>query len=111
MQAIKFSFELGAMSFHSKRGIVFEHKVSKMGIEIDKSNIEALENLPIPQDINNLKMFLGHAGFYRRFIKDFAKVAMPLTNLFEKDTPFYLDRKSTRLNSSHSGESRMPSSA
>ena len=36
-------------------------------------------------------MFLGHAGFYRRFIKDFAKIAIPLTNLFEKDTPFYLD--------------------
>ena len=61
--------------FMVREGIVFGHKVSKKGIEIDNSNINALENLPVPQDMNNLKMFLGHAGFYRRFIKDFAKIA------------------------------------
>ena len=76
-----------------REGIVFWHKVSEKGIEIHESNINALENLPVPQDMKNLKMFLGHAGFYRRFIKDFAKIAIPLTNLFEKDTPFYLDHK------------------
>ena len=69
--------------FMVREGIVFGHKVSKKGIEVDKSNIDALENLPVPQDIKSFKMFLGHAGFYRRFIKDFAKIAIPLTNLFE----------------------------
>src|SRR3954469_16857829 len=72
-------------------GKVFGHKVSEKGIEIDKTNISAIENLPIPQDIKNLKMFLGHAGFYKHFIQDFAKIAMPLTNLLGKETPFYLD--------------------
>ena len=74
-----------------REGTIFGHKVFEKGVEIDESNISALRRLPIPQDIKHLKMFLGHAGFYRRFIKDFAKIAIPLTNLFEKDTPFYLD--------------------
>ena len=77
--------------FMVREGIVFWHNVSEMGIEIDKSNINALENLPVPQDMKNFKKNLGHAGFYRRFIKDFAKIAIPLINLFENDTPFYLD--------------------
>ena len=67
-----------------RKGIVFGHKVSEKGVEIDGSNISALEKLPVPQDVKNLKMFLGHAGFYRRFIKDFAKIAATLTNLLEK---------------------------
>ena len=67
-----------------REGKVFRHKVSKKGIEIDKTSINAIENLPIPQDIKSLKMFLGHAGFYKQFIKDFAKLAMPLTNLLDK---------------------------
>ena len=66
-----------------REGTVFGHKVSEKGVEIDESNISALRRLPIPQDLKHLKMFLGHAGSYRRFIKDFAKIATPLTNLFE----------------------------
>ena len=67
-----------------REGKVFGHKVSEKGIEIDKTNRDAIKNLPIPQDIKNFKMFLGHAGFYKRFIKDFAKIAMTLTNLLTK---------------------------
>ena len=67
-----------------REGKVFGHKVSEKGIEIDITRINAIEKLPIPQDIKNIKMFLGHAGFYKSFIKDFAKIAMPLTNLLGK---------------------------
>ena len=74
-----------------REGKVFGHNVSEKGIEIDRTNINAIENLPIPQDIKNLNTFLGHADFYKRFIKDFAKISMPLTNLLDKETPFYLD--------------------
>ena len=74
-----------------REGKVFWHKVLEKGIEIDKTNINAIENLPIPQDNRNLKMFLGHAGFYKWFIKHFAKIAMPLTNLLDKETLFYLE--------------------
>ena len=41
-----------------------------------------------PKDIKCIRIFLGHAGFYRRFIKDFSKISRPLTNLLEKYVPF-----------------------
>lgn len=71
-------------------GIVFGHKISERGIEVDNSSMVTLEILPIPQDIKGVKNFLGNAGFYQRFIKDFAKVSRPLTYLLNKDTPFFL---------------------
>jgi hypothetical protein len=52
------------------------------GIEADRTKIEAIEKLPYPRGIKGLRSFLGHAGFYRRFIKDLSKMSKPLTNLF-----------------------------
>ncbi|XP_062075151.1 uncharacterized protein LOC133779175 [Humulus lupulus] len=67
------------------------HYVSKQGIEVDRAKIEVIEKLPSPNSVKNIKSLLGHAGFYRWFIKDFSKVAMHLYNLLEKDTPFHFD--------------------
>src|SRR5215216_4932855 len=47
--------------------------------------------MPSPEDIKGIRSFLGHAGFYRRFIKDFSKISRPLTNLLQKDIPFVFD--------------------
>ena len=47
--------------------------------------------MPYPRDIKGIRSFLGHAGFYRRFIKDFSKTSRPLTNLLQKDVPFVFD--------------------
>src|SRR3954469_18304558 len=47
--------------------------------------------MPYPRDIKAIRSFLGHAGFYRRFIKDFSKTSRPLTNLLQKDIPFVFD--------------------
>ena len=55
---------------------------------MEKAKIEAIERMPYPRDIKGIRSFLGHAGFYRRFIKDFSKTSRPLTNLFQKDVPF-----------------------
>jgi hypothetical protein len=44
-------------------------------------------------DVKSLRSFLGHAGFYRRFIKDFSKITKPLTHLLQKDVPFDFDKK------------------
>jgi hypothetical protein len=55
---------------------------------VDKANVEAVEKLPPPTDIKSLRSFLGHAGFYRRFIKDFSKITKSLTNLLQKDVSF-----------------------
>ncbi len=51
---------------------------------MDRAKIEAIEKLPYPWDIKGIRSFLGHAGFYRRFIKDFSKISKPLTNLLQK---------------------------
>ena len=74
--------------FMVTEGIVLGHRISGRGIEVDKAKIEAIEKLPYPRDIKGIRSFLGHAGFYRRFIKDFSKISKPLTNLLQKDVPF-----------------------
>jgi hypothetical protein len=69
-------------------GVVLGHCVSERGIEVDHANIEAREKLPYPRDIKGIRSFLGHAAFYRRFIKDLSKISKPLTNILQKDVPF-----------------------
>ncbi|GKE66555.1 hypothetical protein Tco_1520716, partial [Tanacetum coccineum] len=71
-----------------KEGIVLGHKVSSAGLEVDKAKIDVILKLPPPTNIKGVRSFLRHAGFYRRFIKDFLKIARPITKLLEKDTPF-----------------------
>src|SRR3954471_19366360 len=77
--------------FMVNEGIVLGHKIYKRGIEVDKEKIEAIERMPYPRDIKGIRSFLGHVGFYRRFIKDFSKTSRPLTNFFQKDAPFVFD--------------------
>ncbi|GJV09091.1 reverse transcriptase domain-containing protein [Tanacetum coccineum] len=77
--------------FMVKEGIVLGHKVSSAGLEVDKAKINVISKLPPPTNIKGIRSFLGHASFYRRFIKDFSKIARPLTKLLEKDTPFEFD--------------------
>ena len=74
--------------FMVKRGIVLGHVISENGIEVDKAKIDLISNLPLPKTVKNIRSFLGHAGFYRRFIKNFSKIAAPLCNLLSKDVPF-----------------------
>ena len=62
------------------------------GIEVDRAKIEVIEKIPYPRDIKGIRSFLGHAGFYRTFIKDFSKMSRPLTNLLQKDVPFFLTK-------------------
>ena len=74
-----------------REGIVLGHLVSERGIEVDRAKIEVIEQLPPPINIKGIHSFLGHAGFYSRFIKDFLHIARPLTNLLAKDVPFEFD--------------------
>lgn len=59
-----------------------------MGFEVDKAKIEVIEKLLAPTNIRGVRSFLGHEGFYRRFIKNFSNIAKPLTNLLIKDVHF-----------------------
>nr|GEX56095.1 reverse transcriptase domain-containing protein [Tanacetum cinerariifolium] len=79
--------------FMVKEGIVLGHKISKKRIEVDKAKIDIISKLPYPTTIKGIRSFLGHAGFYRRFIKDFSKIARPMTRLLEKDTPFVFSQE------------------
>ncbi|KAM2684855.1 hypothetical protein EV1_046289 [Malus domestica] len=71
-----------------KQGIVLGHIISERGIEVDKSKIDLVRYLPSPTSVREVRSFLGHAGFYRRFIKDFSKIAQPLCRLLQKDVSF-----------------------
>jgi hypothetical protein len=76
-----------------KQGIVLGHVISERGIEVDKAKVETVEQLPPPTDVKSLRRFLGHAGFYRRFVKDLSKITKPLTHLLQKDVAFDFDEK------------------
>nr|GEV66018.1 reverse transcriptase domain-containing protein [Tanacetum cinerariifolium] len=79
--------------FMVKEGIVLGHKISKQGIEVEKAKVDVITKLPHPTTIKGIQSFLGHPGFYRRFIKDFSKIARPMTRLLKKDTPFILSKE------------------
>ena len=71
--------------------MVREGIVLGRGIEVDKAKIEVIERLSLPINIKGIRSFLGHAGFYHRFIKEFSFIARPLTRLLAKDVPFEFD--------------------
>ncbi|KAG7559384.1 Ribonuclease H-like superfamily [Arabidopsis thaliana x Arabidopsis arenosa] len=77
--------------FMVREGIVLGHKISEKGIEVDKGKIEVMMQLQPPKTVKDIRSFLGHAGFYRRFIKDFSKIARPLTRLLCKEAEFEFD--------------------
>nr|GEU40877.1 reverse transcriptase domain-containing protein [Tanacetum cinerariifolium] len=79
--------------FMVKEGIVLGYKISKEGIEVEKAKVDVITKLPHPTTIKGIRNFLGHAGFYRCFIKDFLKIARPMTLLLEKDTPFIFSKE------------------
>ncbi|CAL9025932.1 unnamed protein product [Prunus brigantina] len=78
--------------FMVNQGIVLGHVISSKGIEVDKAKIDLIASMPSPTSVKEVRSFLGHAGFYRRFIKDFSKIARPLCNLLAKDMDFAFDQ-------------------
>ncbi|KAG7529619.1 Ribonuclease H-like superfamily [Arabidopsis suecica] len=68
--------------------IVLGHRISEHGIEVGRAKIEVMTSLQAPDNVKAVRSFLGHAGFYRRFIKDFNKIARPLTALLCKEVKF-----------------------
>ncbi|KAM1113990.1 hypothetical protein ACFX2B_046034 [Malus domestica] len=77
--------------FMVKQGIVLGHIISEEGIEVDKSKVDLVRHLPSPTSVREVRSFLGHAGFYRRFIKDFSKISQPLCRLLQKEVAFEFD--------------------
>ncbi|RDY01285.1 Retrovirus-related Pol polyprotein from transposon 17.6, partial [Mucuna pruriens] len=73
-------------------GIVLGHLVSNRGIEVDKSKIDIISSLPNPSSVQEVRSFLGHVAFYKRFIKNFSKLALPLSRLLQNDVDFNFDQ-------------------
>nr|GEX30564.1 reverse transcriptase domain-containing protein [Tanacetum cinerariifolium] len=78
--------------FMVKEGIFLGHKISKNGREVDRSKVDVIVKLPHPTTVKGVRSFLGHVGFYGRFIQDFSKIARPMTHLLEKETPFVFSK-------------------
>ncbi|GJU20980.1 reverse transcriptase domain-containing protein [Tanacetum coccineum] len=79
--------------FIVKEGIVLGHKILKSGIEVDRAKVNVTAKLPHPTSVKGVRSFLGHSGFYRRFIQDFSKIARPMTHLLEKETSFVFSKE------------------
>ncbi|RDY13887.1 Retrovirus-related Pol polyprotein, partial [Mucuna pruriens] len=78
--------------FMVTEGIVLGHLVSNRGSEVDKSKVDIITSLPNPTSVREVCSFLGYVGFYRRFIKNFSKLALPLSRLLQKDVDFNFDQ-------------------
>ena len=73
------------------KGIVLGHKISAAGLEVDQAKVFIIKTLLPPTTVKGIRSFLRHASFYRRFIRDFSKIAKPLCRLLEKDAKFNFD--------------------
>ena len=77
--------------FMVREGIMLGHLISERGIKADIEKIEVIEQLPPHVNVKGIRIFLGHVGFYQRFIKNFSYISRPLTQLLAKDVPFEFD--------------------
>ena len=85
-------------TFCTDRVAFLGYVVTAQGIEVDPAKIDAISSWPRPQTVTQVRSFLGLAGFYRRFVKDFGSIAAPLNELTKKDVPFvWGDAQARRL--------------
>ena len=67
---------------------ILGHSISQKGLQVDPNKIAIIQRVPPPQKQRDVRSFLGLAGYYRRFIKDFSKLASPLFGFLAKDSEF-----------------------
>ena len=67
------------------------HKIFAAGLEVDQAKVSIIKTLLPPTTVKRTRSFLGHASFYKRFIKDFSKISRPLCRLLENDVKFDFD--------------------
>ncbi|KAA0050727.1 pol protein [Cucumis melo var. makuwa] len=88
LRANKLYAKFSKCEFWLKKVTFLGHVVSSEGVSVDPAKIEAVTNWPRPSTVNEIRSFLGLAGYYRRFVEDFSRITSPLTQLTRKGTPF-----------------------
>lgn len=92
MQRLKkynFKIEIDKCEFLRREVSYLGHVLGPDGVKPCEKKIEAVKHFPIPKNQKNVRQFLGLSGFYRRFIKDYAKIGRPLFDLLKKDIKFH----------------------
>ena len=80
--------KLSKCEFYSKEISFLGHVINEHGIKMEPSKVDAVSKWPQPKNVHDIRSFLGLAGYYRRFVKDFSKIASPLTELLHKSKKF-----------------------
>jgi hypothetical protein len=80
--------KLSKCEFWMKQVSFLGHVISKGGISVDPSKVQDVLSWNAPMSVDDIRSFLGLAGYYRRFIKGFSKISKPMTKLLEKDKKF-----------------------
>lgn len=75
-------------NFYAKEFEYLGHIISKNGLQANPKKVEVIKNFPRPKNIKHIQSFLGMCNYFRRYVKNYAKLAKPLTSLLKKEQPF-----------------------